>query len=447
MQIARTNYTKDSGSNTPRGQIAKSSEFLEAELPQTLSASGFVGTLLGAVEAIVEDAGDVADELLRSKPVAKRNLLELISEKQDQERKGKLDKVKMGISETIEKLKNKRSENEAPINAGAEIPLVETETVMIPLSLGTNLKEVNNIILGMQRAIRKFALSSHDELSAADDEDELGRATISDRILFDLKKSEHTLLKWSPDRRAKQDQSSSGSDLVERIENQLSRIPVKLIPDTLSEGGVPTDHQAPVVRKSVLKNIAAALGIPKGESLNSSSFSASEPSIAVHVDPLVNDNISPNQSQTFLGVLANNLTTPSEYLSYEDAGTSPSPFVAALVSSNVSVQRTTPPLVDGILQPEKSRQPENVQPLESALMEQVAPLMEDELFEVVATAPAKADAHVTPRGDSPGMDDARSSSRSPVRRATRRAGNYTIKLASPVKIIPADLRHHSDNAH
>jgi hypothetical protein len=277
MKVARTSYQKDSIPSTPRSEKQQTSGFLDARLPDQ-SPSTLMNTLLGAVSQIVEEAGDAAEQLI-SPPIASRatskNLIKLLEEKHDQERRSNLVKIKHGISEAIVRIKagepaNKPLDFDKP---GHDFPEIRAESTMIPVSFSENIREVRNVIHKMEKAIRNFAMTEHDELAPVpEDMDE--PETQSQKIMVDLMRSEHIFQRWNPPKRESNlDALNKGKEakrLIENIDKQLAKIPVKIAGDTLAEAQSSAVYIPP---KSKLKVLAEIVSTQQADSLSSSRLS------------------------------------------------------------------------------------------------------------------------------------------------------------------------------
>jgi len=277
MQVSKTNYKKESGASTPRS--GESASFLEAKIPSPPTAT-LVDSLLGAVGQIVEDAGDAAERLIQTKPAkpSGKNSIKLISEQQEAVRKSVMEKIKVGINESLVKIRQGGAGLEERENALANnepVPVVEGESTLVPISISENIKEIRKIIIGMEKAIRKFDMTDPDELPL-NPEEQGEPQTESDRILMDLNKAEHIFHRWDFPRRGsgnKFDSESESQNLISKIEKQLLRIPKRLAADVLSDQASTTTEEHAVVQ-SRLKDLAELIESRSGESLSQSQVSS-----------------------------------------------------------------------------------------------------------------------------------------------------------------------------
>ncbi len=448
--MARTRY-KETGFETPRSQKAVSADFLQAELPPDTS-EGFVDTILGVMEGIVDEANNATGELLKSEvPTRRRNLIELISKKQEEESLGDMGKLQSSLSETIEKFKGgKQAAKTIEDNAIFTGPSLETETALVPLSLTDNIREVKNMIANMEKAIQQFNKSALDELQISGDVDDMDNS-VSIKILRDIKRCQHSLEKWNSNKRANNENRSS-NQLIERITEQLSHIPTRKSPDTLVETEESVDTLPPL-RKSVLKNLAELLGMQAADSLNSSVMSAhdSSSSIIDHsgvnirvLDAFASDVTVPFHIESDLSAPWTKTGPTLLYSEPVDFSVPPSDKERSHLESELArLNKVMPPLPHKIA-PESTGA---YKPLDLSLVKDISSPHQvvDKEYPITPSYPQDPlpDINNETGGNSiSNMNDAPiSPTRSPVRRANRRIGNYTIKLTSPVKTVPFDFRH------
>lgn len=409
MQIARTNYNKDSSTTT---QPSSSSKFLEAQLPPDEESSNLVENILDVVAAVASgEAVDGGDTKSEASPEFGKNLIQLISQKQQEEDKSVMAKVKAELEETLQLVRPGRREKiyliQSPVDAVAS---VASESSLVPVPVSDSVKEVREVIQRMEKAIANFCVSESDELPTSVIN---SPKTQSERLLVELQAARRRISISDLREPVRAEPSlSRAQSIIESIESKLGRYPSGSSrgADVLINSA---DDDLIKPPRTYLKQIANRMGPAVPESLVSSWISSSGPD--------ENSSISVNDSE----VIELNSAQVSQRTT---------PLITAVtgMSRRLDVLAEAVEIEPSLPAPSIPSSPLNSPPLpESAAKLPISPESEEQKRAEAIPSPGSPEIIVfEPLSDPP------SASKSPTRRANRRAGNYTLKRYSPVKTLP-----------
>ena len=462
MRIARTNYKKtDSQSNLSSKESQNlSSGFLDAQLP--VESNGFVESLLDAVAAATEGRDEKPAKEMATPPIPKsKNIIELISEKQNEEEKSVLSRVKSELSDTMSRLRGRNDANSNSSETATDPRLIQSESSLIPVSIRDNIKQAYDLIQKMEQAILNFNISESDELrvSVLD-----SPKTESEKLLVDLTLTQHKFersIQVSKQHQEPTKETLRAYNLINFMEDKLSKIPQKRATVEVLTERNPNDTDVKLPRTS-LRNIAASLGLQVPESLSSSLvgseksfdepkiYHAPEDSEIIEVHSSVS---SPPSRSPEAAIALGEVMPPDLYQAYSDSHRTANRINTRSPASRSTQARSSVPTGD-LLEVRSPTAPNNlrsgsvtqIKPVESH-SQSFAKIMEP--VDLLSEESPSSDGHLRNEtgDDIHSIDLSRkdgeqyvespdSAARTPSRRANRRLGNFTLKGSSPIRPQP-----------